>query len=347
MAARRFILITKEEKREMIYESASRSLLGLGTGVLFTVGIALIAIGVLQIVSMWRLYWKAGEAGWGAIVPFYNTYLLDKIVWGSGWWFLTLLMPFGGIVMLFATYIKIARCYGKGTGFGIGILLLPVIFLAILAFGESKYTGIRPAGRLGCLIASFIAGVAMLLMLIVAVDRIEDSITEQMYNEVESNSMSEPGTAENPSDFEYLTLNNGYVSIDVPIIHNDFSSSGEDYVQWSDNGISVTSRLNNSDGMSVEDSVAGVVEEFKTSFQGTEGYSDFSESDTLTTDGLALKLVQYAYTYSDGTSYENYKIVKAEDVNGYNLVTEISINTEDASESAIANTLNAYGVSVN
>lgn len=343
MAARRFILITKEEKREMIYESTSGSLLGLGTGVLFTVGIALIAIGVLQIVSMWRLYWKAGEAGWGAIVPFYNTYLLYKIVWGSGWWFLTLLMPFGGIVMLFATYIKIARCYGKGTGFGIGILLLPVIFLAILAFGESKYTGIRPAGRLGCLIASFITGVAMLLMLIVAVD----SITEQMYNEVESNSVSEPGTAENPSDFEYLTLNNGYVSIDVPIIHNDFSSSGEDYVQWSDNGISVTSRLNNSDGMSVEDSVARVVEEFKTSFQGIEGYSDFSESDTLTTDGLALKLVQYTYTYSDGTSYENYKIVKVEDVNGYNLVTEISINTEDASESAISNTLNAYGVSVN
>lgn len=46
------------------------------------------------------------------------------------------------IQFLFSTYLytMIAKKFSKGIGFTIGLILLPTIFLLILAFGKSKYT---------------------------------------------------------------------------------------------------------------------------------------------------------------------------------------------------------------
>ena len=38
---------------------------------------------------------------------------------------------------------KLAKAYGKGIGFTIGLILLPNIFQIILGFGSSKYVGIE------------------------------------------------------------------------------------------------------------------------------------------------------------------------------------------------------------
>ena len=51
---------------------------GLGIGWM----LAILAMAVLMIVAMWRIFAKAGEAGWKAVIPFYNTYILYKITWG-------------------------------------------------------------------------------------------------------------------------------------------------------------------------------------------------------------------------------------------------------------------------
>jgi hypothetical protein len=44
---------------------------------------------VLSIIGMWRMFEKANENGWGAIIPYYNRYLLFKIAeiknWFWGW----------------------------------------------------------------------------------------------------------------------------------------------------------------------------------------------------------------------------------------------------------------------
>ncbi len=37
--------------------------------------------------------------------------------------------------------IKLARAYGMGTGFAVGLILLPSIFHMILGFGDSTYYG--------------------------------------------------------------------------------------------------------------------------------------------------------------------------------------------------------------
>ena len=102
-----------------------------------------LAFAVLAIVAMWKIFTKAGEPGWGAIVPFYNLYLLYKITWGSGWMFLTMLIPVANAVIAIITYFKLAKVFGKGAGFGVGLWLLNPIFMLILAFGDSSYQGVQ------------------------------------------------------------------------------------------------------------------------------------------------------------------------------------------------------------
>ena len=101
-----------------------------------------LAVAVLGIVAMWKIFEKAGEPGWAAIIPFYNLYVLFKITWGSGWKFLLLLIPIANIVFLIITMVKLAKAFGKGGGFAVGLIFLGPIFYCILAFDQSQYLGV-------------------------------------------------------------------------------------------------------------------------------------------------------------------------------------------------------------
>ncbi len=101
-----------------------------------------LAIMVLMIVAMWKIFEKAGEPGWAALIPFYNTFVLFKITWGNGWKFLFLLIPFANVVFLIITMVKLAKAFGKGGGFAVGLIFLSMIFTCILAFDESQYLGV-------------------------------------------------------------------------------------------------------------------------------------------------------------------------------------------------------------
>lgn len=107
------------------------------------VGIYVIAliIAIISIVAMWRVFAKAGEPGWAAIIPFYNSYVLYKIAWGNGWLFLLQLVPCVNIVVGIILCFKLAGAFGKGTGFGFGLLFLNIIFMMILGFGDAEYMG--------------------------------------------------------------------------------------------------------------------------------------------------------------------------------------------------------------
>ena len=111
-----------------------------------TIGTSLV-IGVIMLVAMWKLFTKAGEAGWKCLIPFYNTYTEVKIVDGNGWKFLLFLIPFVNIVYGIMLTFRLAKSFGKGTGFGFGLLFLPVIFYLILAFGGAQYIGPRGEGQ--------------------------------------------------------------------------------------------------------------------------------------------------------------------------------------------------------
>lgn len=120
------------------YDSASAGVLALFSGVYSIICLAFL---VLSIVALWRIFAKAGEPGWASIVPFYNAYVLYKIAFGNGWYFLTLVIPIVNLVFGIMLYFKLAKAFGHGAGFGFGLLFLNPIFILILAFDSSEYVG--------------------------------------------------------------------------------------------------------------------------------------------------------------------------------------------------------------
>ena len=100
-----------------------------------------LAVTVLVLVAQCKLFVKAGKPGWACLIPFYNMYCLYDIAMGSGWLFLLQFVPCVNFVMMIMLYIKLAKAYGKGTGFGIGLIFLSPIFLMILAFSNAEYIG--------------------------------------------------------------------------------------------------------------------------------------------------------------------------------------------------------------
>jgi len=104
-------------------------------------------IALLLIVAMWKVFTKAGQPGWASIIPIYNLYIWCKIVGRPGWWILLMLIPFVNIIVGIILCIDMAKSFGKGAGFGIGLALLGVIFIPILGFGSAQYQ--RPSASAG------------------------------------------------------------------------------------------------------------------------------------------------------------------------------------------------------
>ncbi|MFH2142156.1 MAG: DUF5684 domain-containing protein [Bacteroidota bacterium] len=96
---------------------------------------------IFLIITLWRIFTKAGEKGWKAIVPGYNLLVILKIVKKDWWWIFLFLIMVVNFVILFILSIELARVFGKKPLFGIGLLIFPVIFYPILAYNKSVYKG--------------------------------------------------------------------------------------------------------------------------------------------------------------------------------------------------------------
>jgi hypothetical protein len=115
-------------------QSASSS--GSPVGVIFGLLVA-----VLMIVALWKIFTKAGQPGWACLVPIYNIYILCKIVGRPGWWVILMLIPFVNFIIAIILSIDLAKSFGNGVGFGLGLAFLGIIFFPILGFGSSQYQG--------------------------------------------------------------------------------------------------------------------------------------------------------------------------------------------------------------
>lgn len=94
---------------------------------------------VFLIAQMWCLFLKAGWPGWACLIPIYNAYVMLKIAGKPGWWLLLMLVPLVNFVIAVIIPFSIAVRFGKGAGFGLGLLFFPWLFYAILAFGSAQY----------------------------------------------------------------------------------------------------------------------------------------------------------------------------------------------------------------
>lgn len=103
-------------------------------------------IAVVYIVAQWKIYEKAGQKGWAALIPFYNIYILLKIVGKPGWWLILIIfVPFVNIILAIWMTNLLSKSFGKDILFTIGLLFFGIIFYPILGFGDAKYIG--PAGK--------------------------------------------------------------------------------------------------------------------------------------------------------------------------------------------------------
>ena len=121
---------------------------------------------ILQIIANWNIFTKSGEAGWKSLIPIYGDYVSYKIAWQTSYFWLNFIL---GILLSYVSNanlnesmflslivillkialtvinimycVKLARAFGRGIGFAIGLILLQPIFLLILGFGSDQYYG--------------------------------------------------------------------------------------------------------------------------------------------------------------------------------------------------------------
>ncbi len=108
-------------------------------GVGSTILIVAVILWLVQIVSFWKVFAKAGQPGIFALIPIVNLVVLMKIVKRSGWFVLLFFIPLVNIVWLFVINIEIAKKFAKGVGFGILMSIVPIVGYPILGFGDAKY----------------------------------------------------------------------------------------------------------------------------------------------------------------------------------------------------------------
>ncbi len=148
-------------------------------GMLGTFAVIGIAAAIIAIIAMWKIFAKAGEKGWKALIPIYNTYILYKIIGMKVWFWISIVVSIcssviisvltnnGGAVFdaqgnvvsytnpaipiiaacvaIFSIGLAIAICYKlskafkRGIGTTLGLIFFPYIFMLILAFGSAKY----------------------------------------------------------------------------------------------------------------------------------------------------------------------------------------------------------------
>jgi hypothetical protein len=110
-------------------EFASGLMIGFAVAILFTIA------------ALWRLFSKAGESGWKCLIPIYGAVVFQRILGRPGWWVLLMMVPVVNLAIAIIECFDLAKVFGKGVGYALGLLILGPIFVAVLAFGPAKYVG--------------------------------------------------------------------------------------------------------------------------------------------------------------------------------------------------------------
>ncbi len=109
----------------------------------FPLGALVIALVIclILVAANWMIFEKAGQAGWKCLIPIYNMYILMVVAGKPWWWFLLLFVPLVGAVIYLLAMLSLAKKFGRSELFGVGIFLLPIVFMPLLAFSDSQYQG--------------------------------------------------------------------------------------------------------------------------------------------------------------------------------------------------------------
>ena len=105
--------------------------------------IALILLYILPCIGLWKLFEKAGQPGWQAIVPIYNYYVMCKLSGKPTYWVILLLIPVIDILIAIGIIIDFVKSFGKfKLSEQAAAVILGFIFLPKWGFDkETRYLG--------------------------------------------------------------------------------------------------------------------------------------------------------------------------------------------------------------
>jgi hypothetical protein len=99
---------------------------------------------VLVLVGIYKTFSKMGyDDAWWALIPLLNLVFFLKVVDKPIWWIVLAFIPVISLIWIYVAWLvaeKVAKAYGKGMGFTVGLLLLGFIFYPILGFGSEQPT---------------------------------------------------------------------------------------------------------------------------------------------------------------------------------------------------------------
>lgn len=97
---------------------------------------------IILVAGMWKMFEKAGLAGWKAIIPFYNLYLEIVYIAKKEWWYIILyFIPIVNIFVAIKIHMEIAKNFRISSPFpfSLGLTFLSFIFYPILGFGNYDF----------------------------------------------------------------------------------------------------------------------------------------------------------------------------------------------------------------
>jgi hypothetical protein len=113
-----------------------------------TYSIFILAILVITLVAMWKIFVKLGEPGWKGLIPIYNVFKIFELSGKSGWLVLLFLIPCVNIIAAWLLADALGDMFGKSFGYKLGLFIFPGLFHLILGFGSSQPVSV-PGGRGG------------------------------------------------------------------------------------------------------------------------------------------------------------------------------------------------------
>lgn len=130
-----------------------------------------LAIFIFIIIAQAKVNKKAGRPGWSALIPYYCNYIRADIAGNTNYFWTMLIANIAStlltniannvdssglmiilsmislvasiVSLVFFTKIQygVSRAFGQGVGFTIGLILLPIVFYPMLAWGKYTYVG--------------------------------------------------------------------------------------------------------------------------------------------------------------------------------------------------------------
>lgn len=98
---------------------------------------------ILPYAGLWKLFEKAGRAGWEGIIPIYNFYVMLKLTGRPMWWLVLLFIPGVNLLIMIGIIVDLVKSFGKfGLNQQVAAVILPFIYLVRWGFDkETKYLG--------------------------------------------------------------------------------------------------------------------------------------------------------------------------------------------------------------